>query len=172
MAKIDLNNLIRPKEVNSPDTKVSDQVIDVQSVYTDLHLDLQIAKNIGLGLNTSESKDILVDYDILAIRNSIKNIFTTKKGEKILAPEFGCNLEQYLFEPINDIYGRLIAEDILQTIEKFEPRIEIEKINISAIPDDNMYNIEIRYKFKQIKKQSMFNIIALQGGELLFQDNY
>jgi hypothetical protein len=35
-----------------------------------------------------------------------------------------------------------------------------------------MYNIEIRYKFRQIKKQSIVNIIALQGGELLFQDNY
>ena len=49
MAKIDLNNLVKPKEVNSPDTKVSNQVIDVQTVYTDLHLDLQISKNIGSG---------------------------------------------------------------------------------------------------------------------------
>ena len=81
MAKIDLNNLIRPKQVNSPDTKINEEIIDVESVYTDLHLDLQISKNIGLGLNNVISKDILVDTDLVAIKNSIKNIFTTKKGE-------------------------------------------------------------------------------------------
>jgi phage baseplate assembly protein W len=167
MAKIDLNNLVKPKEVNSPDTKVSNQVIDVQTVYTDLHLDLQISKNIGSGLNSVESTDILVDNDILAIKNSIRNIFNTKKGEKILAPEFGSSLEQYLFEPITEIYGRIIAEDILNSIEKFEPRIEVQKINVITKPDENMYDIGVSYKFLQIKKQSVINILALQGGEIL-----
>jgi hypothetical protein len=167
MAKIDLNNLVRPKEVNSPDTKVYNQVIDVQTIYTDLHLDLKIAKSIGMGLNAVESKDIEVDNDILAVKNSFKNIFTTKKGEKILAPEFGCNLEQYLFEPITEIYGRIIAEDILNSIQKFEPRIEVEKINVITKPDENLYEITVSYRFLQIKKQSSINILALQGGEIL-----
>lgn len=168
MAKIDLNNLIRPKQVNSPTTSLDKEIIDTSSVYTDLHLDLQLSKNIGSGINYVNSKDILVDYDIAAIKNSIKNIFTTKKGEKILAPEFGCSLEQYLFEPISELYGRLIGEDILNSIAKYEPRIEVTAVNVLTLPDDNRYDIEINYKFLQIKKQSSFNILALQGGEILF----
>ena len=168
MAKIDLNNLIRPKQINSPYTKLDQEIIDTSSVYTDLHLDLQLSKNIGNGLNYVNSKDILVDYDIAAIKNSIKNIFTTKKGEKILAPEFGCSLEQYLFEPISELYGRLIGEDIMNSIAKYEPRIEVTAVKVLTQPDDNRYDIEINFKFLQIKKQSSFNILALQGGEILF----
>lgn len=166
MAKIDLNNLIRPKQVNSPDTKLNEEIIDVESVYTDLHLDLDLAKNIGLGLNNVISKDILVDTDLVAIKNSIRNIFTTKKGEKILAPEFGCSLEQYLFNPVSDVYGRLIGQEILEAFEKYEPRVEVKKIKVLANPDQNQYEITVLYNFLEIKKQGSLNILALFGGEI------
>lgn len=166
MAKIDLNNLIRPKQVNSPDTKLNEEIIDVESVYTDLHLDLDLAKNIGLGLNNVISKDILVDTDLVAIKNSIRNIFTTKKGEKILAPEFGCSLEQYLFNPVSDVYGRLIGQEILEAFEKYEPRVEVKKIKVLADPDQNQYEITVLYNFLEIKKQGSLNILALFGGEI------
>jgi phage baseplate assembly protein W len=166
MAKIDLNNLIRPKQVNSPDTKLNEEIIDVESVYTDLHLDLDLAKNIGLGLNNVISKDILVDTDLVAIKNSIRNIFTTKKGEKILAPEFGCSLEQYLFNPVSDVYGRLIGQEILEAFEKYEPRVEVKKIKVLSNPDQNQYEITVLYNFLEIKKQGSLNILALFGGEI------
>jgi hypothetical protein len=80
MATIDLNNLIRPKKVNNTTTTSTLQVKNVNPVYVDLHLDLTLENNIGLGNNPVESRDILVDTDIQAIKNSIRNIFTTKKG--------------------------------------------------------------------------------------------
>jgi len=168
MAKIDLNNLVRPKQINSSSTNISKEVIDISSVYTDLHLDLAMSKSIGYGNQEATSRDILVDNDILAIRNSVKNIFTTKKGEKILAPEFGSSLEQFLFEPVDNIHGRLIAETIFNNIKTYEPRIEVTDINVEVKPDENLYNITVQYKFLEIKKQSSINILALQGGELLF----
>jgi phage baseplate assembly protein W len=166
MAKIDLNNLIRPKQVNSQDTKINEEIIDVESFYTDLHLDFELSKNIGLGLNDVISKDILIDTDLVAIKNSIKNIFTTKKGEKILAPEFGCSLEQYLFNPISDVYGRLIGQEILEAFEKYEPRVEVKKIKVLANPEQNQYEITVLYNFLEIKKQGSLNILALFGGEI------
>jgi phage baseplate assembly protein W len=167
MAKIDLNNLVKPKQVNSPDTKVYEEVVDTDFVYTDLHLDLQLLKNIGLGKNSTPAKDIRVDNDIEAIKNSIRNILTTKKGEKILAPEFGSSLEQYLFEPVSDVYGRLIAQEILNDIENFEPRIRVEKIKVVPEPDENQYQILLVYSFLDITKENLLNIIALKGGEIL-----
>jgi phage baseplate assembly protein W len=168
MAKIDLNNLIRPKQVNSPDTKLSEEVLDKKSVYTDLHLDIKISKSVGIGFSTINSKDILVDEDILAIKNSIKNIFSTKKGEKILAPEFGSSLEQYLFQPVSESFGRLIAQEIINDLTTYEPRVEVEKVKVLADPDKNQYDILIAYRFLEIKKQSTLSILALQGGELIF----
>jgi phage baseplate assembly protein W len=167
MAKIDLNNLVRPKQVNSPDTKVYEEVVDTDSVYTDLHLDLQLLKNIGLGKNTTDSKDIRVDNDILAVKNSVRNILTTKKGEKILAPEFGSSLEQYLFEPVSEVYARMIGQEILNDIENFEPRIRVQKIKVVPQPDENQYQILVVYSFLDITKENVLNILALRGGEIL-----
>jgi len=167
MAKIDLNNLARPKQINSPDTKINEEVIDKSYIYRDLHLDLKMSENIGSGINNIESGDILVDDDVLAIKNSMRNIFMTNKGEKLLNPEFGCSFLQYLFEPVSEVVAGIMGRDILDTISNLEDRIIIDNINIEPIPDDNLYNIQITYSFIEIKKQNILNIIALRGGEVL-----
>jgi phage baseplate assembly protein W len=166
VATIDLNNLVRPKQVNNPYTKPSERVEVVQSVYTDLHFDLTLAKSIGVGTSPSDTNDILVDNDVDAIKNSIRNIFTVRKGQKLLNPEFGSSLEQYLFEPITEIYARAIGDDILSSIEKYEPRIEVLKVLVLPNPDENQYNIGVSYKFLEFKKENVLNIIAQLGGQI------
>lgn len=166
MATIDLNNLVRPKQTNNPYTNASKKVEVVNTVYSDLHLDLKLAKNIGLGKTPADANDILVDNDLEAIKNSIRNIFTTRKGQKILTPEFGSSLEQYLFEPITEVYARAIGDDILTAIETYEPRIEVIKVLVLPNPDENQYNISVAYRFLEIKKQNVLNIIAQLGGQI------
>lgn len=167
MATIDLNNLVRPRQINSTQTKTSDKVEVLLPVYTDLHLDLKLNKSIGLGNDAVDSNDIVIDFDIEAIRNSIRNIFTTRKGQKILSPSFGSSLEQYLFEPISELYGRAIGEEILGAIQSFEPRIEITKVKVDPFPDENTYKISVAYTFLEIKKNGTLLIFAKQGGEIL-----
>jgi len=167
VAKIDLNNLIRPKEVNSPFSVPSQRVDKELPVYTDLHLDLKIQENIGIGNFPVVSNDLYVNNDIEAIKNSLRNIFNTRKGQKILNPEFGSSLEQFLFEPINAFYAKAIADTISDNITQFEPRVEVLKIQITPQPDENQYYVILIYRFLEFKKENILNIIAKQGGEIL-----
>jgi phage baseplate assembly protein W len=167
MAVIDLNNLIRPKQGYNPSTQVSDVVTVNNPVYTDLHLDLETSKNIGLGLNAVSTSDINVDNDIEAIKNSIKNIFTTKKGQKILNPDFGYSLEQYLFTPLTQANAKAIGNDILTGITKYEPRINVSNIIVNPVYDQNLYYIAVYYNILEINKQNIINIIAQLGGQVL-----
>jgi phage baseplate assembly protein W len=166
VATIDLNNLVRPKQVNNQYTTPSTKVEVVKTVYTDLHLDITTAKSIGVGNTPSETNDILVDNDLEAIKNSVRNIFSTRKGQKLLTPEFGSSLEQYLFEPITEIYARAIGDDILTSLEKYEPRIEVLKVLVLPNPDQNQYNISVAYRFLEFKKESVLNILAQYGGQI------
>lgn len=192
MATIDLNNLIRPKQVNSQSTNVNQRVSVINPVYVDLHLDFTIEKSIGIGLNAVQSKDILVDTNIEAVKNSIKNIFTTKKGEKVLNPSFGCSLEQFLFEPVTQLGGRAIGDTIYDGITQFEPRVEVIKVNVQTSPystpkvmmngnflsmvNSNQteeeigpgYGITVIYTLKEINRQDTLNIFAQLGGQILF----
>jgi len=191
MATIDLNNLIQPKKVNSPTTFQNQQVQSVKPVYVDLHLDLTIQENIGTGFKSFESKDIKVDTDIQAIKNSIRNIFTTKKGEKILDPNFGCSLEKFLFEAVSQVDAKVIGDTIYEAITQYEPRVEIVKIYVDTQPyktkdlnvrgnklfyivsNENFeigpgYAVTVIYKFKDIPKQDTLLLFAQMGGQVLF----
>lgn len=167
MATIDLNNLIRPKQSKYSKNSASKVIELTSSVYTDLHLDLTPMVNVGVGLNSVNANDILIDNDEQAIKNSIRNIFTTKPGQKLLTPDFGCSLERYLFEPITDSLAKIIGDEILNAITSYEPRIDVINIKISPQPDLNQYSIQVVYSFLEIKKQNVLSIIAQLGGQIL-----
>jgi phage baseplate assembly protein W len=198
MATIDLNNLIRPKKINSPNTDISQRVPKIAPIYVDLHLDLSFEKSIGLGDRSVSSKDILVDTDVQAIKNSIRNIFSTRKGEKLLSPEFGCNLEKYLFNAVSDLGARAIGSDINEAITRYEPRVDVVKIyvetnpyatknvklsgrNLTAVEKNKIYgysdvqkeigpgySITVIYEIKESKNQDFLNLFAQIGGQILF----
>jgi phage baseplate assembly protein W len=167
MAVIDLNNIVRPKQSYSPSTNIAKVVNTNIHVYKDLHLDLVESKNIGLGLNAVNTSDILVDIDIEAIKNSIKNIFTTKKGQKILNPDFGSSLDQYLFTPISNANAKAIGSDILNNVSLYEPRIKINNVIVTPMFDQNQYYIATYYTILEINKQNVVNLIAQLGGQVL-----
>lgn len=112
------------------------------STYKDLLLDLKIdyTKNTQL-LKRREIKDIQISEDIGAIKNSLFNLFTTMPGQKLLNPLYGLNLTQYLFVPVSEAQGQIIGEAIFKGIQKYEPRIRLEKLNIQIDPDNNQYEI-------------------------------
>jgi hypothetical protein len=113
--------------------------------YADLHLDLQLSSRVpdkptGASKN---AQDLKLSYDVLAIYNSIKNIFNTKKGQKILTPNFGLDLEQYLFDNITKDNAKQIGKTILEELPFYEPRITVENVSVIARPDANEYKINI-----------------------------
>ena len=113
--------------------------------YADIHLDLELNshtsdKTVGASKN---AQDLKLSYDENAIYNSIRNIFNTKKGQKILTPTFGLDLEQYLFENISKENGELIGTTIFEELSLYEPRIIVDNVDIVAFPDQNEYKISI-----------------------------
>lgn len=117
--------------------------LDQDYLYKDLFLDLTQRYSFNNKLNRKEFlNDLQASFDIEAVKNSIKNALLTSPGEKILTPEFGADLRQYLFEPIDVYTSELIQDDIEQKLPEMEPRIEIEDVVVEGDPDNQQYNIE------------------------------
>lgn len=168
MATVRLDNLIKPRKVNSPSVTPTTEQNEDKSTYTDIKLDLELAQSVGIGLNPTLSKDIVVSNDVQAVRNALYNIFSTKKGQKILSPEFGTSLEQFLFESITPVMGQIIGENILSSLSRYEPRIEV--LNITVVPnaDENFYKIKLTFKFIDINKSSSIDILMDKSGQITF----
>lgn len=92
--------------------------------------------------------DIRPITDTNAISKSIRNIILTRPGERPFNSQFGCNIENYLFEPADAITKYQIGREIEYSITRFEKRVELEEVIIDDIPEMNTYNINIKVRMK------------------------
>ena len=69
--------------------------------------------------------DLIVLKNANAIARSVRNIVFTLPGEKFFEPTFGSRITESLFENIDDIAGGIIEDHIRQSINNYEPRVEL-----------------------------------------------
>ena len=104
-------------------------------------------------------KDISISFesnpltdDLIALKNedaiarSIKNIVFTLPGEKFFDPEFGCSISQQLFENIDDISATQISNEIEESINNYEPRVELVEVETLPNYDNNVFDVNIVYE--------------------------
>lgn len=140
--------------------QISDQYKQKAYYYKDLHLDVEKSSEFSTSLNKKiEGNDVKVDFDESAIRNSLKNLFNTKPGQRFLFPLYGLDLNQYLFEAVNEFNGQLIGEKIVTSIENYEPRVSVLECNVIAKPDDNEYDITIVVKIPIFNSTASINTL-------------
>ena len=127
-------------------------------LYSDLALDLE-REYIPLGKDNltrkSGGSDIKTDFDEYAIRNSLRNLFATRPRQRILNPDYGLNLTQFLFESANEFTARLITRKIFQGIQRYESRVTINLINVEVDEDNQKYFITINLTIPSISNRQI-----------------
>ena len=94
------------------------------------------------------SKDLIALKNTNAIARSIKNIVFTLPGEKWFNEEFGSRITASLFENINDLTANIIVDEITQSINRYEPRVNLIGEGVKAFPnyDNNTFDVVIVYE--------------------------
>jgi phage baseplate assembly protein W len=97
------------------------------------------------GENTFEQSFLTKDQ----VKSNIKNLLLTKRGERILQPEFGSGLQSLLFEPnVDDLEGR-IEDTINESLQQWLPYVTAEEIDIEAtdeLKDSNRINVSVKFR--------------------------
>ena len=134
-------------------------------LYSDLHLDLNNDYKVrgNFPRDTTRLVDIKIAYDIEAVKNSLRSIFSTYPGQRLLIPEFGVNIKRFLFAPISDTNAMAIGELMNQAIEKWEPRVVIRSLNITPLIDDHQYDISLDFYIPALKISANFFGSILEG---------
>jgi len=135
--------------------QVAKNYVEQTYTYKDLQLDLELTKLVTPGFKQAiTSSDIKASFDLAAITNSLLNLFNTLPGQRFLFPEYGLNLQQFLFEPITIDNGNLIGSVIFNSIKAYEPRVIPRQVRVTGDPDRNQYNITINIEVP------IFNIVT------------
>ncbi len=116
-------------------------------------------------INQNKTEDGPVQViNLDSIFQSIKNIISTNRGERLFLPGFGADLDSFLFEPIDEITALQIFKALLTAIEEWDPRVILDYglSNVDAVPDDNKYKVRLIYRVKSLSSNK-FEFIGELG---------
>lgn len=90
-------------------------------------------------------KDINTHKAEYAVINSVKNLILTNHFERPFQPEVGSNIRRLLFENVDVILAAQLEREIEETINNFEPRVQISSIVATPAPDENGYKVIMEF---------------------------
>lgn len=92
------------------------------------------------------------------IRQSIKLILQTNRGERIMRPDFGCNLRSYIYSEINYTVMSEMEAEVKQALVIWEPRITDVEVHCS-MDQDREGTILIDISYVEIKTGNPYNMV-------------
>ena len=85
-----------------------------------------------------------------SIRQQIQVILRTRPGEQLMRPAFGAGLSNFLHESNDLTTRRRIHDSILESLERWEPRVFVDRVDVNDVPDQPTYlRIEITYRVRR-----------------------
>lgn len=66
------------------------------------------------------------------VREAIRIILGTNPGERVMRPEFGAGLDQFLFEPVNPATVARLQRQVREALVTWEPRIDVEDVTVAS----------------------------------------
>ena len=97
------------------------------------------------------------------VDQNLKMVLLTSPGERIMFPNFGVGMRNYLFENETTIdrgFGSLppLRENILSQVRTYVPYITIQELEIGGSQFDNVLNVKIRYSVDNSSTSAVFNL--------------
>tara|TARA_B100000287_G_C20310919_1_gene653781 strand:+ start:201 stop:686 length:486 start_codon:yes stop_codon:yes gene_type:complete len=122
-------------------------------------VDNDTSRFVGLDLPIRKGDDIngyfaSTSTTLEAVRNNIRNLVNTTRGERLMQPGIGLNLRKYLFQQMSEDLIAAIENDILDVIDFWLPFVDVRDMRILTHDFDtnipvNTINIEIIFNIKK-----------------------
>lgn len=102
--------------------------------------------------------EINFKYDKEAVQQSMIDIIMTKLGEREFMPTYGSKIYWLLFEPMNVITQMNIRDEIDNALKNWEPRIQIQDIEVIPNRNNNRYDVNIKYKVIRLNEEDYLTV--------------
>ena len=107
----------------------------------------QAFKDIAMAFGKNHfTDDVNIVKNEESIKQSVRNLILTTPGEKPFQPLTGSRVNELLFEPLDPFTADSLQDEIINTINQFEPRVSLQGVEIQPIWDRNELNVTIEYR--------------------------
>lgn len=99
------------------------------------------------------------DYKEITKQN-LKMLILTNPGERIMMPDFGVGIKQYLFSLDNNEIRKDLSTNIYRQIQRYMPYISVDELSFSSAEsnDNNTLYILIKYRIDSLSLNDELNI--------------
>jgi phage baseplate assembly protein W len=109
-------------------------------------------------VGTDHQGDVELSSAESNIEQSVRLIIGTAKGERVMRPEFGCEVHDYVFSTADPTTLSMIEDAVREALVQWEPRIDVESVDARrAEADPNKVLIDIEYWVR--KTNSVSNMV-------------
>lgn len=117
----------------------------------------RVWRSAGLQLTPGGSVAMVEEDD--SVRQSILMLISTMPGERVMRPDYGCNLHRLLFLPNDDTTAGLAIHYVREAMERWEPRAEIEALDAQADPvEPERLEIVLTYRVRASRSSAQLTI--------------
>lgn len=105
----------------------------------------------GLGVSAGGSIAMVEDED--SVRQAIFLLLATVPGERVMRPEYGCDLHRLVFSPNDDTTAGLAQHYVGRALERWEPRIQIMHLDaVRNEADPSQLDIHLEYRVRATRR--------------------
>ena len=91
------------------------------------------------------------------IQDAIWIILSTSLGERLMLPDFGAGVNDYVFQDNSDVIRTRLQTVISQALVEWEPRIELQNVNVSQGDEPSQVLVSIDYLIRTTNE--LFNLV-------------
>jgi phage baseplate assembly protein W len=118
-------------------------------------------------LELDDTREVALSYQERDIQEAIWIILSTARGERLMRPDFGCGIHEYVFAPNDSGTAGLVAFAVEEALRRWEPRIDVDEVVANPDPDNPaVLLIDINYRVRAT--DTRFNLVYpfyLERGE-------
>ncbi len=112
-----------------------------RSLYSDFHKDLTV---------NPISEDLAIKRDEEAVKESLKNLLLTDRGERLFQPTLGGDIRATLFENNTPMTIKILEEKVKAVINNFEPRVNLIEVKINSEYNSERVQIIVYFYIRNV----------------------
>ncbi|HEX9981627.1 MAG TPA: GPW/gp25 family protein [Thermoanaerobaculia bacterium] len=120
------------------------------------------------GLHVSPTGGVEMVEDADALRQAVMLLLSTRPGERVMRPDYGCHLDRILFWPNDNTTAGLAIHYVRQAIERWEPRVQIVRLDaVRNEADPSRLEVHLEYRSRATQRGDELRIsMALHEGDI------
>ncbi|WPD22664.1 MAG: GPW/gp25 family protein [Candidatus Electrothrix scaldis] len=118
------------------------------------------------GLVTNPDRTLQTTEGTASIRQAILMLLSTRPGERVMRPDYGCYLHRLLFSPNDDTTAGLAIHYVRRALDQWEPRIEILALDAQRSPENAAYlviTLDYRMRSTRVDDQLVLTMDLMVG---------